>query len=145
MTEICASSSGKFQTIRLTNTPMTTTTTLQVSQRHRHFPEFANTLFFHLQNFRQRFCPPTTNSSRGQQLPYCYMNLRTEPHFRQATKIYQFLMNMTNALMLNGSVIKLPTNVGAVSKSCSRQCTPTPTPIVVVVVRNRFSKDKPSS
>jgi hypothetical protein len=49
------------------------------------------------------------------------MDLRTEPHFRQAVRTYRFLMNMTNSLMPNGSVAKLPLDVYAVSKSSSRR------------------------
>ena len=49
------------------------------------------------------------------------MSLRTQPHYRQAVQTYRFLMNATNALMPNGSLHKLPTDVWAVSKS-SRCC-----------------------
>jgi hypothetical protein len=47
------------------------------------------------------------------------MSLRTEPHFRQAMQNYRFLMNVTNALMPNGSLLKLPIDVWEVSKSSS--------------------------
>jgi hypothetical protein len=46
----------------------------------------------------------------------CFMDMATEPHYRQALEVYQFLMTMTNALDRSGTFVKLPINSFAVGK-----------------------------
>lgn len=46
----------------------------------------------------------------------CYMDLRTDPPYRQPLKVYQFLMRAANPLNDNGVYVKFPVNSYAVGK-----------------------------
>ncbi len=56
---------------------------------------------------------PTT---RRRDVGTCYMDLRTDPSYRQVMRKYQFLMNVTNALDPAGLVLPLPVTSFAVGK-----------------------------
>ena len=77
----------------------------------------------------QRHCPKFNSEGKLVPRETCFMDLRTEPPYRQAVQKYQFLMNASNALDREGLHKALPIDhysigktkdvaIGSVSSGC---------------------------